>query len=469
MEELQPFRLLLLTFVPWFLVACEFRAENLYLLTCVFVKVWMCVDKVSACRGFNLEFNLKNIEYEIIRLDNGIRAVFHRQSSPITHTCLVVNAGSRDESEGKFGMAHFIEHLLFKETARRSMQQILNHLEAVGGDLNAYTTKEYTCIHASILKPHLSKALDLFEDIIFHSTFPEDEMAKEKGVIADEMASYLDSPEESIIDDYEDIMYKGSGLGHNILGLEQDLQSFSLADVVDFLKQNYNTEDIVIGITGDYDLKTVEKMVRRYFEPVPSNIPERKRLPTTSVAATHLEIPKPINQVHYMVGAPAYGMFDERKTGLLLLNNMLGGFGMSSILNLSIREKHGIAYTIESNYTVFSDAGLFTIYFGTDEEKVKRAKKLVFRELDKLREKGVTEGQLRKAKHKFKGQIALAEEGRMSMIIAVAKNVMDYDRVISLQEVFEKIDEVSAADLLTISQDIFDPSGLTSLAFVPED
>lgn len=349
------------------------------------------------------------------------------------------------------------------------MQQILNHLEAVGGDLNAYTTKEYTCIHASILKPHLHKALDLFEDIIFHSTFPEDEMQKEKGVIADEMASYLDSPEESIIDDYEDLVYKKSGLGHNILGLEDDLMAFSQADVRQFIHTNYNTEEIVIGITGDYELRQVEKALQRYFGSVQRHTPLRQRDEVFLNTAEQIEIPKPINQVHYMLGAPAYGMFDDRKTGLLLLNNMLGGFGMSSILNLSIREKYGIAYTIESNYTLFSDTGLFTIYFGTDEEKVARAKKLVFKELDRLKNKGVTEGQLQKAKNKFKGQIALAEENRMSMIIAVAKNVMDYNRVISLDEVFEKIDQVSSSDVLIIARDIFDESKLSSLTFVPED
>jgi len=409
-----------------------------------------------------------NMEYEIIRLDNGIRAVFHRQISPITHTCLVVNAGSRDEEEGKYGVAHFIEHLLFKQTERRSMQQILNYLEAVGGDLNAYTTKEYTCVHASILKPHLSKALDLFEDIIFHSTFPIDEMEKEKGVIVDEMASYRDNPEESIMDDYEDLIFKRSGLGHNILGLENDLLAFTREDVQQFICQNYHTHDIVIGITGDYELKTVEKMLRRYCEPVKENKPARSRKEVLVNASQHVELKKPINQVHFMLGAPAYSMHDDRKTGLLLLNNMLGGFGMASILNLAVREKYGIAYTIESNYTLFTDTGLFTIYLGTDEEKIKRAKKLVFRELDKLKTKGVSENQLQKAKNKFKGQIALAEENRMSMIIAEAKNIMDYDRVISLNEVFEKIDAVSANDLLSIAQDIFDERKLTSLAFLPE-
>lgn len=409
------------------------------------------------------------MEYEIIRLDNGIRAVLHRQPSPITHACLVVNAGSRDEEEGKYGMAHFIEHLLFKQTERRSTQQILNHLEVVGGDLNAYTTKEYTCIHASLLKPHLNRAMDLFEDIIFHSVFPEGEMEKEKGVIVDEMASYLDSPEESIMDDYEDILFKNSGLGHNILGLEKDLMAFEKKDVQEFLLQNYNTHEIVIGITGDYDLRAVERMIRRYFESVPENNTAKKREPAVFNLSEHIEEAKPINQVHYMLGSQAYSFRDDRKTGLLLLNNMLGGMGMSSILNMSIREKHGIAYTIESNYSMYSDTGLFSIYLGTDVEKVKRAKKLVFKELDKLKLKGMSELQLKKAKNKFKGQIALAEENRLSMIVAVAKNVMDYDRIITLDEVFEKIDAVSTVEFQEIANDILDEKKLTSLAFVPED
>ncbi len=409
------------------------------------------------------------MEYEIIRLDNGIRAVLHRQPSPITHACLVVNAGSRDEEEGKYGMAHFIEHLLFKQTERRSTQQILNHLEVVGGDLNAYTTKEYTCIHASLLKPHLNRAMDLFEDIIFHSVFPEGEMEKEKGVIVDEMASYLDSPEESIMDDYEDILFKNSGLGHNILGLEKDLMAFEKKDVQEFLLQNYNTHEIVIGITGDYDLRAVERMIRRYFESVPENNTAKKREPAVFNLSEHIEEAKPINQVHYMLGSQAYSFRDDRKTGLLLLNNMLGGMVMSSILNMSIREKHGIAYTIESNYSMYSDTGLFSIYLGTDVEKVKRAKKLVFKELDKLKLKGMSELQLKKAKNKFKGQIALAEENRLSMIVAVAKNVMDYDRIITLDEVFEKIDAVSTVEFQEIANDILDEQKLTSLAFVPED
>ncbi|RKE49688.1 M16 family metallopeptidase [Sphingobacterium detergens] len=409
------------------------------------------------------------MEYEIIRLSNGIRVVFQYQNLPITHVCMVINAGSRDESEGKFGVAHFIEHLLFKRTEKRSTQQIIDYLESVGGDLNAYTTKEYTCVHASILQPYLNRALDLFEDIFFHSTFPEVEMDKEKSVIVDEMASYLDSPEESIVDDFEDLIFKGSGLGHNILGLEDQLLALQKNDIADFMQSNYDTHEMVIGITGNYKLKEVEKLLHKVFGGITQNTISRTRNDVSPIIEQHIEIPKPINQVHYMLGSLAYDYRDERKTGLLLLNNMLGGMGMGSILNLSIREKYGIAYTIESNYTIFSDTGLFSIYLGTDEEKVEKAKKLVFKELFKMCDQSLSDVKLKKAKQKFIGQIALTEENRMSMIISAAKNVMDYNRVILLDEVIEKIQHLDNTSLLAIAQDVFDPRKMLSLSFVPED
>lgn len=409
------------------------------------------------------------MEYEIIRLSNGIRVVFQYQNLPVTHVCMVINAGSRDESAGKYGVAHFIEHLLFKRTERRSTKQIINHLESVGGDLNAYTTKEYTCVHASILRPYLDRALDLFEDIFFHSTFPEIEMDKEKSVIVDEMASYLDSPEESIVDDFEDLIFQGSGLGHNILGLEDQLLALQKNDIDDFMRANYDTNEMVIGITGNYSLKEVERLLHKVFGAVPANSTVRTRNDVCPIVEQHITIAKPINQVHYMLGSLAYGYRDDRKTGLLLLNNMLGGMGMGSILNLSIREKYGIAYTIESNYAIFSDTGLFSIYLGTDEEKVEKAKKLVFRELAKMCEQPLSELKIKKAKQKFIGQIALTEENRMSMIISAAKNVMDYDRVILLDEVIERIKVLSSTELLEIAQDVFDPKKMLSLSFVPED
>ncbi|HMR19774.1 MAG TPA: pitrilysin family protein [Sphingobacterium sp.] len=408
-------------------------------------------------------------EYNLIRLENGIRVLLHRQNSPITHCCMIVNSGSRREETGKFGIAHFIEHLLFKRTARRSTNQILNRLEQVGGDLNAYTTKEYTCIHASFLKPYLERALDLFEDVLFHSTFPQHELEKEKGVILDEIASYLDSPEDSIMDDFEDLMFSGSGLGHNILGTEPDLKSLSREDILHFMQTTYDTGQIVIGIAGDYTVRQVEKWSERIFGTVAANRIAIPQEPIVFKGNEHLVIQKPINQAHYMLGSQIFGYFDDRKTAMLLLNNMLGGMGMSSILNLGIREKHGIAYTIESNFTMYSDMGNFSIYLGTDTDKLPKATKLVYKELNKLRQQPISTVHLQKAKHKFKGQIALAEENRMSMIIAEVKNIIDYDRVITLGEVFAKIDQVSIDAVQDLANEFFRPESLISLSFVPEE
>jgi predicted Zn-dependent peptidase len=382
---------------------------------------------------------------------------------------MIVHSGSRREEEGKYGAAHFIEHLLFKRTERRSTNQILNRLEQVGGDLNAYTTKEYTCIHASFLKPHLERALDLFEDVLFHSTFPQHELEKEKSVIIDEIASYLDSPEDSIMDDFEDLLFEGSGLGHNILGTEQDLQALSREDIVRFMRQTYDTDEIVIGIAGDYTATQVERWSKKIFGQIPANQTMRHREIVAPIQEEHYVIPKPINQAHYMLGSQTFGYFDDRKTAMLLLNNMLGGMGMSSILNLGIREKHGIAYTIESNFTMYSDIGSFSIYLGTDEEKLSKAKKLVYKELDKLRNQSISTSQLQKAKDKFKGQIALAEESRMNVIIEETKNIIDYGRIVTLDEVFTKIDQVSAVLVQDLSNEFFDTQKLISLSFIPEE
>ncbi|SEL96795.1 Predicted Zn-dependent peptidase [bacterium A37T11] len=409
------------------------------------------------------------MEYQLITLSNGLRIVFKPVRSVIAHACLLVNTGSRDEKHGTFGMAHFIEHLLFKRTEKRSTNQILNRLEQVGADLNAYTTKEYTCLQASFLNQYLERSLDLFEDLVFHSTFPENEMVKEKGVILDEIDSYLDSPEEAIADDFEDLLFREHPLGHNILGTKEDLISIQRNDIVDFIKGNYLLEEMVIGIIGEYEEKKVKHLSEKLFGHLsaPAGRPNRASIPLLSaIQQTHK---KPINQVHCSTGNQAYDLHHPKKIGLLLLNNYLGGMGMSSRLNLEIREKYGIAYTIESNYTPYSDTGIFSIYFGTDAEKAEKARKMVLKELRTLREKKLGNNQLHLAKQKFIGQIALGEENRMGLIISLAKSILDYQKAESMAEIFQKIQAVTADELLSIANEIFEESSLTSLFFVPSN
>jgi predicted Zn-dependent peptidase len=379
-----------------------------------------------------------------------------------------VNAGSRDESEHQTGLAHFIEHLLFKETEKRSTSQILNRLELVGADLNAYTAKEYTCIHASLLNQHLERAADLFEDILFHSTFPDEEIEKERGVILDEIASYLDQPEEAIQDDFEELLFKGHPIGRNILGTPESVAKLGRGDIHQFITANYNTAQMVFAVFGDYHFSKVIKLAEKYFGPVPANNAIKNRIRPGLTNPGRSILSKQISQTHCIIGGQAYSSSHEHKNALLLLNNYLGGMGMSSRLNLEIREKHGIAYTIESNYTPLTDTGIFSIYFGTDSEKAEKATRLIYKELKKLREKKFGTVQLHQAKQKFIGQIALAEENRMSLIISMAKSLLDFNYIDTLPQIFDKINAVTAQQLLVISNEMLDIDRMTTLVFEPK-
>jgi predicted Zn-dependent peptidase len=406
-------------------------------------------------------------DHTVHTLSNGIRILFKHAPSPITHCCFVVNAGSRDEGEQQTGLAHFIEHLLFKETERRNTNQILNRLEIVGADLNAYTAKEYTCIHASLLNQHLERAVDLFEDILFHSTFPADELEKERGVILDEVASYLDQPDEAIQDDFEELLFKNHPFGRNILGTQETVGRLNKADIDHFISTNYNTSQMVFAVFGNYEFKSVVRLAEKYFGRAPVNNNTKHRIKPVAAIPVKSIFKKPISQTHCIIGTQAYTSSDANRHGLLLLNNYLGGMGMSSRLNLEIREKYGIAYTIESNYTPFSDCGIFSIYFGTDAEKVDKATSLVYKELKKLRDKKFGAVQLQQARQKFLGQIALGEENRMGLIISMAKSLLDFNHVDTLQQLFDKINAVTAAQLLEISNEIFDSSQMVTLLFAP--
>jgi predicted Zn-dependent peptidase len=408
------------------------------------------------------------IDYQAHTLPNGIRILFKPSPFTITHCCFIVNAGSRDEMPGQEGLAHFIEHLLFKETERRNTNQILNRLELVGADLNAYTTKEYTCIHASLLNQHLERSMDLFEDILFHSTFPDEEQEKERGVILDEIASYLDQPEEAIQDDFEELLFKNDPFGKNILGTPETVSRMNSEDMRAFIKANYSTSEMIFAVHGNYDFKKVVKLGEKYFGGVATHHPQKTRVKPQLNDSGIFIVKKPISQTHCIIGGQAYESLHPYKNALLLLNNLLGGMGMSSRLNLEIREKHGIAYTIESNYTTFTDTGIFSIYFGTDTEKADKATRLVHKELKKLREQKLGTLLLHQAKQKFIGQIALAEENRLSLIISMAKSLLDFNHIDTLEDIFAKINAVTAEQLLEISNQIFDNDRLITLKFEPK-
>jgi len=407
------------------------------------------------------------MEYNVHTLPNGIRLLHVPSASTISHACIIVNTGSRDEPEDKAGLAHFIEHLIFKRTEKRSTTQILNRLESVGADLNAYTTKEYTCVHASFLNPYLDRTLDLFNDIIFHSTFPEEEMDKEKSVILDEIASYLDQPEEAINDDFEDMLFAGNALGNNILGTTESVSNFTREDVINFRKANYRTNEIVIAVLGNYSFRSFVKKGSKYFADVEENSPSLNRVKPAILKPASTNIYKPIMQSHCILGMQTYSTHNKNKAGLMLLNNYFGGNGMSSVLNLQIREKYGIAYTIESNFSPLSDTGIFSIYFGTDKDKHQKALSLIFKEMKKLKDNPLNELQLQKAKNKFIGQIALSEENRIGLIISMAKSLVDHNKIDSLEQVFAKINRVTTTEIAQIADEVLEPEQLNIFTFSP--
>lgn len=409
------------------------------------------------------------MEYQLFSLKNGLR-VLHKNNpnSNIVHACVVINCGSRDESSSKQGLAHFIEHMLFKGTTSKSLYQILNRMEVVGGDLNAYTSKEQTCIHASFLKEHLSRAIELFHDLLFNSTFPVNELKKEKQVIMDEIDSYLDLPEEAIQDDFEEIIFKNHSLGANILGTKKSVAGITRSDLISFTKNHYRSEDIVLGVYGNVDEKELLALSNQYFSKVKKHSKDVVRTAPNKYKAQQIVQHKNSVQSHAVIGTRALSIHDPKKTTMLLLSNYLGGPGMSSRLNMEIREKKGICYTIDANFTPMSDTGIFSIYMGTDAEKMEKCMSLVQKELKLLRDKKLGSLTLTQAKKKFIGQISLAEENHLSVLIAFCKSILDHGRADTIEEIYHKIEMVSADDIIELSNELFEENKLSSLLFMPE-
>lgn len=403
-----------------------------------------------------------------VALPNGIRLVHQEIPTPVAHCGLFVDAGSRDEPEAGHGIAHFIEHTIFKGTKKRTVFQILNRLENVGADLNAFTGKEETCIYASFLNIYYERALDLFQDIFFNSTFPDKELSKEKQVVADEIRSYRDTPAEKIFDDFEDLIFAGHSLGRNILGTEKSIRKISGQDILDFIRLNYNLDGVVIASSGDIPFPRLVKLVARYFSDTPQRGVRNPRLPFTNYLPFHQVLKKKVFQVHCLLGAPAYPFQDDRRTALALLNNMLGGPVMNSRLSLSLRERNGLTYHNESNYTPYSDSGAITIYFSTEAARYEKALSVVYKELNKLRSELLTTLQLHTIRKQLIGQLAIAQESNLSNMLSFGKSFLFQDRFDSLETIINKIEGVTASGLRDISNEIFDPGRLSMLTYVPK-
>lgn len=378
----------------------------------------------------------------------------------------MINAGSRDENKREQGLAHLIEHTLFKGTQKRKTYHILNRLDSVGGELNASTTKEDTAIYASFLGEYFERAIELIADIAFHSTFPEKEIKKEKDVIIDEINSYLDSPGELIFDEFEEQVFSGHSIGRNILGTHQSVANLSQLDLKAFVDRKYATNQMVFSFTGNVSLKKVRKLVEKYLAiyPEKNNLNGRKYF--RNYVPRHQVIDRNLHQAHYILGNIGFDAMHERRHELILLNNYLGGPALNSLLSLKIREKHGIAYYLESSYTSYSDTGLFSIYMGTDKSQIKKGTSLILKELKFLRNKKLGTAQLNSAKKQIIGQIALSRDNGLNLCLSAAKSMLVYNKISTTKEVIQKIEAINAEQLIETANLIFNEDQLSSLTYI---
>ena len=405
------------------------------------------------------------MNYNTYRLKNGIRLVHSPNDIEIAYCGIIVNTGSRDEEENEHGLAHFIEHAIFKGTKKRRSYHILNRLESVGGDINAYTTKEDTCIYTAFLNQYYSRSLELLADMMFNSNFPENEIQKEKDVIIDEINSYKDSPSELIFDEFEDLLFTGRSLGKNILGKPAKIKAYTRDDLVNFKAKNYATDQMVIFSIGKIGFKPLIKLVEKYFGYIPQKSVDQRKNEDLIYLPFSQKIRKKTHQVHCVIGNIAYNFHNEKRTALSLLNNILGGTSMNSRLSMALREKNGFVYDIESNYTGYSDNGIFSLYFGTDKFKFEKSLKVIYKEFDQFKNEKLGILQLKRAKQQLIGQIAISSENRENSAINLGKAILLYDKIDSLEEVNEKINSLTASDLMEVANEILDYQKLSTLVF----
>ncbi len=406
-------------------------------------------------------------DYQIHTLSNGLRLVHQHinSDSVVGHLGLIINTGSRDEMKKENGLAHFIEHVIFKGTKKRKAYHVLSRLEDVGAEINAYTSKEETVIQAAFLTQDYERSLELIADIVINSTFPQKELEKEKEVVIDEIYSYKDSPAEQIFDDFDLLLFPKHPLGLNILGTKAKVRKFKREDVLSFIDKHYLAKDMVLSSVGNVDFELLISWVEQYF----SNLSDRERKHQRKTPEKHEAVQirkkKRVYQAHCMIGNRAYSIQEEKRVAFSLLNNYLGGPGLNSRLNLGIREKYGFTYNLESNYTALSDTGHFSVYLGTDKNYLDKTIALVQKEMKMLREVKLGPLQLKKAQNQFIGQIAISEESNANKMINNGRSLLSFGKISAIQSVNKKIRAVNAEDMQEVAQEVFNPDDLSMLIY----
>lgn len=405
------------------------------------------------------------MEFEILELANGIRLVHRRVAGQAAHFGITINAGSRDELPNEHGLAHFIEHVFFKGTHKRRAHQVLSRIEDVGGEINAFTTKEETCIFSSFLYTDYPRAIELIADIVFHATFPEKELLKEKAVIADEINSYKDNPAEQIFDQFDEMFFRNHPLGRNILGTKSSLKRFKPAHIHRFIDENYATPEIILSSVGNISFAGISRLVSRYFGPIAAKSGRRQRLAFEGFVPEVQQVRKRTYQSHCVMGNVAYNFSHPYRMGMYLLNNYLGGPGFSSLLNIALRERNGLCYNVESSYSPFRDSGIFTIYFGTDREHLARSLEIIEKEFRRLREELISPYLLRRLKKQVIGQLALSSENYESLMLGIGKSLLVFGQVDTFETVVQRIERITAIELREIANEVLDTQKMSRLVY----
>jgi predicted Zn-dependent peptidase len=398
-------------------------------------------------------------------LDNGIRLIHKQADSPVGHLGILINTGSRDEEPNEHGLAHFIEHSVFKGTKKRKAFHILSRIEDVGGELNAYTTKEETTLYSTFLAEFYERTAELISDILFNSTYPEKELNREKEVVLEEINSYKDSPSELIFDEFEELIFDGHPIARNILGNPKNLAAFNRESILRFIGNNYHTDQMVISSVGKIDFGALIKLVEKYFGQAAPSLRKNGRKNFDNYIPGIRVVEKDTFQSHCMLGNIAYDVMHKKRIPMVLLNNIIGGQAMNSRLNMALRERKGMAYNIESGYTAYTDTGLFNVYFGTDHENLEKAISLVLKEFKLLREKKLGILQFSKAQKQLMGQIAISTENREDLMLTIGKSYLLFNKVDTVQTIFRKIEAITPFDLIDVANEILDESQMSRLIY----
>ncbi len=405
------------------------------------------------------------IKPEVFQLSNGIRVVYLHAFAQVAHMGVTILAGSRFENPDEEGLAHFLEHCIFKGTNKRKAFHVLSRLDSVGGELNAFTSKEEICIYASFTKNHCKRASELLADITLNSSFPLKEIQKEKEIILDEINSYLDSPSEKIFDDFEAHLFKGHALGNNILGTKESVKSFGRKHLLNYVSRFFTSDNMVISFVGDVPRKQLEKILEADFIGCQQKKVEIIQNDYSGNSPFKIKTQESNFQVHAMIGGLAPSYINDSRRSMTLLTNILGGPALNSRLNLSIREKYGYSYNIEATYSTFFDTGYWAVYLGTDPKYIKKSVELVHKELKLLRDKKLGTQQLNASKEQLKGHLALGLDSNSGLMLGLGKSLLMFNQIDTIQEIYESIDKLTAEELLETANEYFSEATISQLIF----